>query len=176
VFEHALPDGSTETVETDFDMIHVVPPQTAPDFVRASPLADAAGWIDVDPGTLRHKRYEHIYALGDATSTTNAKTAAAARKQAPVVAHNVLASLDRVSGLAAYDGYGSCPLTVERGKVVLAEFLYGGKVAPTFPAWLLDGTRPSRLAWFLKERILPPLYWNGMLKGREWMARPVRVD
>lgn len=172
VFEHALTDGSRETVETDFDMIHVVPPQTAPDFVRASPLADAAGWIDVDPGTLRHKRYEHIYALGDATSTTNAKTAAAARKQAPVVAHNVLASLDRVSGLATYDGYGSCPLTVERGKVVLAEFLYGGKVAPSFPAWLLDGTRPSRLAWFLKERVLPPLYWDGMLKGREWMARP----
>ncbi|MEM5339769.1 bifunctional protein tyrosine phosphatase family protein/NAD(P)/FAD-dependent oxidoreductase [Paraburkholderia azotifigens] len=172
VFERALPDGSRVNVETDFDMIHVVPPQTAPDFVRASPLADAAGWIDVDPGTLRHKRYEHIYALGDATSTTNAKTAAAARKQAPVVAHNVLASLGRVGGLATYDGYGSCPLTVERGKVVLAEFLYGGKVAPTFPAWLLDGTRPSRLAWFFKERILPPLYWDGMLKGREWMARP----
>jgi sulfide:quinone oxidoreductase len=176
VFERALPDGSRETVETDFDMIHVVPPQTAPDFVRASPLADVAGWIDVDAGTLRHKRYEHIYALGDATSTTNAKTAAAARKQAPVVAHNVLASLGRVNGLATYDGYGSCPLTVERGKVVLAEFLYGGKVAPSFPAWLLDGTRPSRLAWFLKERILPPLYWDGMLKGREWMARPELAD
>ncbi|BCG04653.1 hypothetical protein PPGU19_092210 (plasmid) [Paraburkholderia sp. PGU19] len=176
VFERALPDGSRETVETDFDMIHVVPAQTAPDFVRASPLADVAGWIDVDPGTLRHKRYEHIYALGDATSTTNAKTAAAARKQAPVVAHNVLASLGRVDGLATYDGYGSCPLTVERGKVVLAEFLYGGKVAPSFPAWLLDGTRPSRLAWFLKERILPPLYWDGMLKGREWLARPALAD
>jgi len=176
VFERVLPDGSRETVETDFDMIHVVPPQTAPDFVRASPLADVAGWIDIDASTLRHKRYEHIYALGDATSTTNAKTAAAARKQAPVVAHNVLASLGRASGLATYDGYGSCPLTVERGKVVLAEFLYDGMVAPSFPAWLLDGTRPSRLAWFLKERILPPLYWDGMLKGREWLARPVLDD
>ncbi|MBA5770893.1 NAD(FAD)-dependent dehydrogenase, partial [Escherichia coli] len=71
-----------------FDMIHVVPPQKAPDFVRSSPLADAAGWIDVDPSTLRHKQYPDVYALGDATNTTNAKTAAAARKQAPVVAHN----------------------------------------------------------------------------------------
>ncbi|MBN3751595.1 TIGR01244 family phosphatase [Paraburkholderia sp. Tr-20389] len=176
VFDRALPDGSTDTVETDFDMIHVVPPQTAPDFVRASPLVNVAGWIDVDPGTLCHKSHEHIYALGDATSTTNAKTAAAARKQAPVVAHNVLASLGRVGGTATYDGYGSCPLTVERGKVVLAEFLYGGKVAPSFPAWLLDGKRPSRLAWFLKERILPPLYWDAMLKGREWMARPALAD
>ena len=96
-------------------------------------LADAAGWIDVDPATLRHKQFPDIYALGDATNTTNAKTAAAARKQAPVVAHNLLASLGRAHGDAAYDGYGSCPLTVERGKIVLAEFLYGGKVAPTFP-------------------------------------------
>ena len=72
-------------------MLHVVPPQKAPDFVRVSPLADPAGWVDVDPGTLRHKRYANVFALGDVTNTPNAKTAAAARKQAPVVAHNVLA-------------------------------------------------------------------------------------
>ncbi|KVA11713.1 NAD(FAD)-dependent dehydrogenase [Burkholderia latens] len=171
-FRRALPDGGTETVERAFDMIHVVPPQKAPDFVRASPLADAAGWIDVDPAALRHKRFADIFSLGDVTNTTNAKTAAAARKQAPVVAHNVLASLGRAHGDAAYDGYGSCPLTVERGKIVLAEFLYSGKVAPTFPAWLIDGKRPSRLAWLLKERVLPPLYWKAMLKGREWLAKP----
>ncbi|WP_334041572.1 TIGR01244 family sulfur transferase [Burkholderia ambifaria] len=174
-FTRALPDGGTETVERAFDMIHVVPPQKAPDFVRASPLADAAGWIDVDPATLRHQRFADIFALGDVTNTTNAKTAAAARKQAPVVAHNLLASLGRAPGNAAYDGYGSCPLTVERGKIVLAEFLYGGKVAPTFPAWLIDGKRPSRLAWLLKERVLPPLYWKAMLKGREWLAKPAIV-
>ncbi|MGN4153086.1 pyridine nucleotide-disulfide oxidoreductase, partial [Burkholderia gladioli] len=116
--------------------------------------------------------YENIHALGDATNTSNAKTAAAARKQAPVVAHNVLAALGRARGVARYDGYGSCPLTVERGRVVLAEFLYGGKLAPTFPGWLNEGTRPSRLAWFLKESLLPRIYWNAMLKGREWFARP----
>ncbi|HEY1181636.1 MAG TPA: NAD(FAD)-dependent dehydrogenase, partial [Rhodocyclaceae bacterium] len=99
-------------------------------------------------------------------------TAAAARAQAPVVAHNLLAALGRARGEAHYNGYGSCPLTVERGKIVLAEFTYGGKLAPSFPKWLIDGTRPSYLAWLLKERILPPLYWEAMLKGREWMAQP----
>jgi sulfide:quinone oxidoreductase len=82
----------------------------------------------------------------------------------------------KAKGSAHYDGYGSCPLTVERGKIVLAEFTYGGKVAPSFPSWLIDGTRPSRLAWLLKERILPPLYWKGMLKGHEWMAKPELAD
>jgi sulfide:quinone oxidoreductase len=76
-------------------------------------------------------------------------------------------------GLAAgYDGYGSCPLTVERGKIVLAEFAYGGKLAPSFPTWLVDGTKPARLSWMLKADALPWIYWNGMLKGREWLAGP----
>ena len=175
-FTRALPGGRSETFETGFDMLHVVPPQKAPDFIRVSPLADAGGWVDVDQGTLRHKVYENIFGLGDATNTPNAKTAAAARKQAPVVAHNVLAALGVKRGAATYDGYGSCPLTVERGKIVLAEFLYGGKVAPTFPAWIIDGKKPSGLAWLLKERILPPLYWRGMLKGREWFVQPQVAD
>ena len=168
-------DGSKELIVEEFDMLHVVPPQKAPDFIRVSPLADAAGWVDVDPGTLRHKTFANVFALGDAGNTGNAKTAAAARKQAPVVAHNVLAASGQATGEAKYDGYGSCPLTVERGKIVLAEFLYGGKVAPSFPKWLIDGTRPSRAAWYLKEHVLPPLYWDVMLKGREWLTQPERV-
>ena len=177
VFSQAQPDGSKTLVTREFDMLHAVPPQKAPDFIRISPLADAAGWIDVDPATLRHKRYANVYGLGDGTNTPNAKTAAAARKQAPVVAHNLLAGLGSAGakGEARYDGYGSCPLTVARGKIVLAEFAYGGKLAPSLPTWLIDGTRPSALAGYLKERILPPLYWDGMLKGREWLAQPEMV-
>jgi sulfide:quinone oxidoreductase len=171
-FMKANADGSNETVVRQFDMIHVVPPQKAPDFIRVSPLADAAGWVDIDQKTMRHKRFPNVFALGDVGNSPNAKTAAAARVQAPVVAHNLLRDRRLVKGEAHYDGYGSRPLIVERGKIVLAEFLYGGKLAPTFPKWLIDGTRPSRAAWYLKERLLPPLYWQGMLKGREWLAQP----
>lgn len=175
-FSRTGEDGRTELVKESFDMIHVVPPQRAPDFIRVSPLADAAGWVDIDPATMRHKKFANVYALGDAGNSPNAKTAAAARAQAPVVAHNLLASLGRLQSEARYNGYGSCPLTVEHGKIVLAEFAYGGKLVPSFPKWFIDGTKPSRLAWMLKERILPPLYWNGMLKGREWMVKPELAD
>ncbi len=165
-------DGTTVAVEREFDMIHVCPPQTAPDFVRESPLADAAGWVDVDQNTLRHKRFDTIWGLGDAMNAPNAKTAAAARMQAPIVANNLLESLGLASGIAHYNGYGSCPLTVERGKIVLAEFGYGGKLLPSFPKWIINGQQPSRLAWILKEKILPPVYWKAMLKGKEWMVNP----
>jgi sulfide:quinone oxidoreductase len=171
-FRVARPDTAPETVTVDFDMIHVCPPQTAPDFIRVSPLADAAGWVDVDQSTLRHKTFDNIWSLGDVMNAPNAKTAAAARKQAPTVAENIVADIAGRSARAQYDGYGSCPLTVERGRIVLAEFGYGGALKPSFPKWLIDGTRPSRAAWLLKERILPPVYWRAMLRGREWMARP----
>lgn len=175
-FDVAAPDTPVRRVEVAFDMIHVTPPQTAPDFIRVSPLADAAGWVDVDQATLRHKTHDNIWSLGDVMNAPNAKTAAAARIQAPVVAENIAADIDGRPTCAQYNGYGSCPLTVERGKIVLAEFGYGGKLLPSFPKALIDGTRPSRAAWLLKERILPPVYWRGMLRGHEWMAKPNKTS
>lgn len=174
-FDVSKPDTKVERVEMDFDMLHVCPPQTAPDFIRVSPLADAAGWVDVDQMTLRHKSYDNIWSLGDVMNAPNAKTATAARVQAPVVAENVIADIRGKSPVARYNGYSSCPLTVERGKIVLAEFGYGGALLPSFPKALIDGTRPTRAAWLLKEKILPPVYWQGMLKGREWMAKPEKI-
>jgi sulfide:quinone oxidoreductase len=170
------PDAEPETVTTDFDMIHVTPPQTAPDFIRVSPLADAAGWVDVDQSTLRHTEYDNIWSLGDVMNAPNAKTAAAARVQAPTVAENLIDDIDGKSPTAIYNGYGSCPLTVERGKILLAEFGYGGVLLPTFPTWMIDGTKPTRAAWILKEQILPPVYWKAMLRGKEWMAKPEKVS
>lgn len=174
-FDCQAEDGTTRR-EVDFDMIHVCPPQTAPDFIRESPLADAQGWVDVEPDTLRHVRYKNVFGLGDGANTPNAKTMAAARKQAPVVAQNVVLALADQEPQAVYDGYGSCPLTVEKGKVILAEFGYGGKLLPSFPKWLNDGTQPTRLAWFLKERLLPPIYFKLMLKGREWLSEPQPIE
>lgn len=174
-FKVAKPDNDPSEVTVEFDMMHVCPPQTAPDFIRVSPLADAAGWVDVDQSTLRHKEFDNIWSLGDVMNAPNAKTAAAARKQAPTVADNIVSDMAGRSAVAQYDGYGSCPLTVERGKIVLAEFGYGGALQPSFPSFLLDGTKPSRAAWFLKETLLPPIYWKAMLKGKEWMAKPEKL-
>ncbi|WP_130909154.1 NAD(P)/FAD-dependent oxidoreductase [Pseudomonas mucidolens] len=172
-FEIKDAQGNLGIEEKSFDMLHVVPPQVAPDFIRHSPLADSAGWCEVDPHSLQHLRYPQVFGLGDVCSTTNAKTAAAVRKQIVVVAENLLALRKQAPLPLKYDGYGSCPLTVEKGKVVLAEFGYGGKLLPTFP---LDPTVARRSAWFLKATLLPWFYWNGMLKGREWLTRLSKVD
>ncbi|CRM75141.1 Sulfide dehydrogenase [flavocytochrome c] flavoprotein chain precursor [Pseudomonas sp. 37 R 15] len=172
-FEVKDAEGNVSVVEKVFDLLHVVPPQVAPDFIRHSPLADTAGWCEVHPHSLQHLRYPNIFGLGDVCGTANAKTAAAVRKQIVVVAENLLALRKQAPLPLKYDGYGSCPLTVEKGKVVLAEFGYGGKLLPTFP---LDPTQARRSMWFLKATLLPWFYWNGMLKGREWLTRLSKVD
>jgi uncharacterized protein (TIGR01244 family) len=84
------------------------------------------------------------------------------RLQAPVVVQNLFASMKHDVLPATYDGYGSCPLTVAYGKIVLAEFAYDGKVTPSFP---LDPRVPRRSMWYLKTRFLPWLYWSHMLRG-----------
>ena len=175
-FDVSEPGQEVRRQEMEFDMLHVCPPQTAPDFVRNSPLANDAGWVDVAQDTLRHNRYENVFSLGDACSAPNAKTLAAARLQAPVVAENLIAVLDGKEPVAEYNGYGSCPLTVEKGKIVLAEFGYGGKLLPTFPEWLIRSDEASKAAWFLKEKMLPTVYYQLMLKGREWLARPQKLE
>jgi sulfide:quinone oxidoreductase len=164
-------DGNITQVEKSFDLLHVVPPQGPQDCVKGSPIADAAGWVEVDQFSLQHTRYPNIFGLGDCCSSPNSKTAAAARKQIVVVAENLLAHRNHRVMPLKYDGYGSCPLTVERGKIVLAEFGFGGKLLPTFP-WLINPLKATKLAWILKKDVLPWLYWNAMLKGREWLARP----
>lgn len=155
-------NGKVSEVTKRFDVIHVVPPQTGLDVVRSSPLANAAGWIEVDPATLQHVRYSNVFSLGDAVSTTNAKTAAAVRIQAPIVVNNLVAAIRGEPCPRTYDGYGSCPLTVSYGKIVLAEFGYGGQVTPSFP---LDPRTPRRSMWYLKTKLLPWLYWRHMFSG-----------
>ncbi len=172
-FDRTAESGEKVRVEVEFDMLHVCPPQTAPDFIKNGPLANEAGWIDVSQETLQHMKFGNIFAVGDAHSAPNAKTAAAVRNQAPVVAENVICTLAGRDPHRKYDGYGSCPLTVERGKIVLAEFGYGGKHLPTFPQWLINSYEPSRIAWMLKRNLLPPVYWDFLLKGREWLITPM---
>ena len=162
-FEVMGDNGRSFLVTKEFDMIHVTPPQSAPDFIKTSPLANEGGWVDVHQGTLQHNKFSNIFGLGDAASTPNAKTAAAVRKQVPVVVDNILKLLENKEVAEGYDGYGSCPLTTSLNTVMLAEFSYGGKVTPSFP--FLDPRTNSRLWWFGKTFGFPWLYWQLMIKG-----------
>jgi sulfide:quinone oxidoreductase len=161
-FEALGDQNKGERITVPFDMLHVSPPQSSPEEIKSSPLANAAGWVEVNQNSLQHVRYPNVFALGDVASTPNSKTAAAVRKQAPVVVGNVLRMMGKAAVEGGYDGYASCPLTTAFGKAIMAEFIYGGKVTPTLP---LNPAKERWFGWWIKMSFLPQLYWNYMLKG-----------
>jgi len=164
-FEEKDANGVTEKKSIKFDICHAVPPQSAPDFVKESQLADAKspyGYVEINKNTMQHSRYENIFALGDCTNAPCSKTGAAIRKQAPVVVQNVLSILSKQPMAGAYTGYSACPIPTQYGKLMLAEFDYSNKPTMTFP---FDQTKPRWSMWMLKTKVLPWLYWNKILQG-----------
>lgn len=155
-----------------YNMIHITPPQSPPTFIAESGLGNEEGWLDVDQFTLQHKRYPNIFGLGDCIGTPNSKTAAAVRAQAPVVIRNLAQAMKGEAPDCHYDGYGSCPLVTRYGRVILAEFTYGGKVRETFP---FDQGKERISMYLLKRYVLPWIYWQGLVKGRQWPA-PIPRD
>ncbi|MCO4339963.1 NAD(P)/FAD-dependent oxidoreductase [Staphylococcus agnetis] len=145
-----------------FDMLHVTPPMGPLDFVKESGLTDEAGWIDVNPSTLQHTQFNNVFALGDASNAPTSKTGAAIRKQAPVVAANVLQAMKDNMLTHHYDGYTSCPIVTGYNQLILAEFDYNHELKETMP---FNQAKPRRSMYVLKKDILPKLYWYGMLKG-----------
>ncbi|GAB5553842.1 MAG: FAD/NAD(P)-binding oxidoreductase [Saprospiraceae bacterium] len=157
-------ETGAEYTET-YDMIHVTPPMSAPDFIRNSPLAADSGWVDVDKETTQHNRYPNVFALGDNSSLPTSKTGAAIRKQAPVATKNILAAINGAAMSAKYDGYTSCPLVTGYGSLILAEFDYDKKPKESFP---FDQSKERYSMYALKAFGLPRMYWHGMLRGREF--------
>ena len=147
-FEKVDEQNKGDKVTVPFDMLHVSPPQSPAEEIKSSPLANAAGWIEVNQNSMQHARYPNVFALGDVASSPNSKTAAAVRKQAPVVVGNILRMMGKRAIEGVYDGYASCPLTTAVGKAILAEFIYGGKVTPTLP---LNPAKEHWIGWWISR-------------------------
>jgi sulfide:quinone oxidoreductase len=159
VFEN-LETGGLE--EMQYDMIHVVPHMKAPTFIANSLLADENGWVDVDMHTLQHKKYANVFGLGDNANLPTSKTGAAIRKQAPVVAENIVALMRHQQMSRQYDGYSSCPIVTGYNKLILAEFDYAKEPVESMP---FDQGIERASMYMLKKYMLPIMYWDGMLKG-----------
>ncbi len=159
-------DGSRS--REPYDFIHLVPPMSAPDVIKASDLVwhdgpFAGNWLEVDQYSLQHRRYPNVFGVGDVIGTPFGKTAASVKMQAPVAERNILAFLSGQPLSARYNGYTSCPLITSIGRAILSEFGYEGKLLPSFG--FISPTEESWLVWMMKEQMLQPAY-NAMLHGK----------
>jgi sulfide:quinone oxidoreductase len=160
-------DGSR--IEKDYDFLHIAPAMCAPDSIRNSPLAwqegphAAGGWLEVDPGTLQHKRYNNVFGVGDINGTAKGKTAATVKKSVPIVVDNLLSVITGKASTQIFDGYTSCPLLVREGAALLVEFDYNNNLTPSLP--MVKPLEDSYFAWLLKYRLFKPSYM-AVAKGR----------
>jgi sulfide:quinone oxidoreductase len=160
-------DSGKEEITVPYDMLHVAPPMSAPDFIKKSPLAlkdDPQGWVDVDGATMQHKQYGNIFSLGDVANLGDTKTGAAVHKQAPLLVQNIMLAMEQKPLTGSYDGYTACPIPTGYGSLMLAEFDHSNTLMPTFP---LDPTKERASMWFLIKYGMPWFYWNRILKGRD---------
>lgn len=155
-----------EQVVRKFDFLHAVPKMGPHEFIKRSILANEAGYVNVNSSTLRHVNFRNVWSAGDAAGLPTSKTAAAITSQAPVLVANLLQALQGREPDRTYDGYTSCPLLTEYGKVLLAEFKYGGEPKETFGPWPgLSQDTPRRAFYHLKKDFFPWVYEKFMIKG-----------
>ncbi|WP_407319965.1 FAD-dependent oxidoreductase [Isoptericola halotolerans] len=155
--------GQAQEID-DVAFAHVVPHYRAPRWVVESGLAGsaAAGLVDVDPLTLRHRRHPAVWSLGDVADVATRPSGGALRKQVGVLAHNLTA--DDEASMQQYDGYTVMPITVGRRRLMLVEVNRDGRPAPSrrFP----DLVRPRRATWAFDRYVLPKIYYRRILRGK----------
>lgn len=154
-----------ESIELEYDFIHIVPPMSAVDAVANSLLGwqkgNAKGWLEVDKETLQHRRYKNIFGIGDTCGIPIGKTGGSARHHAPVVVGNLVSVMEKKEPALKFDGYTVCPLKTAYGEIIMAEFNYNG-LAPSFP---LDPAQPRWVWWMFDLHMLQPMYRHLMLNG-----------
>jgi len=152
-------------VALDYDFLHLTPQHKAQPWIAGAGLssAEAGGYVDVDHGTLRHRRIPSVWACGDAAETGASRSGGALREQTEVLAKNLLAARAGEELSEQYSGYSVCPYTVSRSQVVFFEFDRERRLQPSVP---LMWSRASRLLFFGDRRVLPQIYWRRILKGK----------
>ncbi len=160
------PEGS---VTMEYDYIHVIPPQRAPEVIRQSGLSwddkwTDQGWVECDMATLRHLRYDTIWALGDVAGVPKGKTAASVKWQVPVVEDGLISAIEGREATETYNGYTSCPMITRVGRAMLVEFDYNNNLTPSFPG-IIAPLEELWISWLMKEVALKATY-NAMLRGR----------
>lgn len=160
VFENLDKPGETQVIS--YEMLHVTPPMSSPDVLKTSPVADAAGWVDVDKETLQHMKYPNVFGIGDCTNLPTSKTAAAVAAQSGILDRTISLIMKNETPTKKYDGYTSCPLVTGYNRVILAEFDYNAQPLETFP---FDQSKERLSMYIMKADLMPFLYWNMMLRG-----------
>lgn len=146
-----------EGTEVPYDLAVIIPPNEGQTVYEDSDVADASNFVRADKHALLSDSFDNIYPVGDCSGIPASKTASGAKKQAEVIAFNLIAKIKGEEGTASYTGLVSCPILTGYGKAIFAEFDYEKSMSPA---------QESGSSWTFMTKGMMPIYWDYMLTGK----------
>ncbi len=160
--------NSYEGGSLDYDLLCSIPPNLGPTVSDHSDLGDGTGYFVTDPRTLKSRKAERIFILGDNSNVSTSKAGSVAHFEAETVVNNLLREIRGEKALQSFDGHANCFIETGYHKAMLLDFNYDAEPIPgAFPT---PGIGPFSL---LKETYLNHMgkmtfdwvYWNMLLPG-----------
>ena len=158
-------DGRT----LEYDLLCAIPPNLGPQVIDDSELGDGTGYAITDPRTLRSRKAEGVYFLGDNTNVSTSKAGSVAHFEAETVVENLLREIEGKPPLPSFDGHANCFIETGHHKAMLLDFNYD--IEPLEGSFPMAHVGPFSL---LKESYMNHVgklsfqwvYWNLLLKGK----------
>ena len=162
--------------EIPFDLLVTVPLNMGADFVARSGLGDELNYVPVDPGTFLSKKWDNIFAIGDAADLPISKAGSVAHFAVEVFAENFIHHIAGEPMPISFDGHANCFVESGDGKGMLIDFNYDTEPLPgkypvpvVGPFSLLEETRLNHLG----KLAFKTIYWRALLPGRQLPLPPL---
>ena len=174
-FVLASVDGAKRTIRAfdgrtvDYDLLVAIAPNLGPEVLTDAKLADESGYALTEPRTLKARKAEHVYVIGDNTNVATSKAGSVAHFEAETLVENLLREMKGEKPLPSFDGHSNCFIETGFGKAMLIDFNYDLEPLPgKFP---LPGVGPMTLLGESRLNHWGKLafrwvYWNMLLPGR----------
>jgi len=154
--------------EIDYDVLVTVPTNMGAHVIANSGMGDDLNYIPTEPHTLKSKKYDNVFVIGDATDLPSSKAGSVAHFQADILFENMLRAIDGRKLVGGFDGHANCFIESGFGKGLLIDFNYD--VEPLPGKYPLPGVGPFSLLQETKmnhwgKMMFRWVYWNLLLKG-----------
>ncbi len=156
--------------EIPFDLLVTVPINMGSDMIARSGLGNDLNYVAVDKETLLSKKYDNVFAIGDASDIPASKAGSVAHFAMDLFPENFLRHVQGLQMTHKFDGHANCFIETGHGKGLLIDFNY--ETEPLPGKYPLPGIGPFSL---LKETEMNHwgkvmfrwIYWNILLPGKE---------
>lgn len=163
---------SYDEQEVPFDLLISIPVNMGDQAIERSNMGDEDGlnFIPTDKETLKSKKHENVFVIGDATNVPASKAGSVAHFEGEILIENILSYIKGQPLEAKFDGHSNCFIETGFGKASLIDFNYTTEPLPGVYPWpvvgpmgLLKITRANHYGKLMFKWV----YWHMLLTGKK---------